>query len=146
MGNDAKDPKTPPPRERSTTTSGLMDVALKGQPMGRLPSIVDKLQVEELLNLCRPRFAPKAVWLIIALLTEEINENGKRALKDGFHEFSMAGGEKLVIVAKNILVVDMLKLLARRVGILDVEVVETLAIGSKISAAYWDLHHPPPSK
>lgn len=146
MGNDAKDPKTPPPRERSTTTSGLMTAALVGQPTGRLPRIVDKPQVDELLNVCRPRFAPKAVMLLLALLTEDINENGKRALKDGFHEFSVAGGEKLVIVAKNILVVDVLKLLARRVGILDVEVVETLAIGTQISGAYWDLHHPPPSK
>lgn len=146
MGNDAKDPKTPPPRERSTTTSGLLNDPLKGQPMGRLPRIVDKPQVDELLKILRPRFAPKAVMLLLARETEEINENGKRALKDVFHAFSVAGGEKLVIVAKNILVVDVLKLLARRVGILDVEVVETLAIGSKISAAYWDLHHPPPSK
>ena len=146
MGNDAKDPKTPPPRERSITTSNLLNDPLKGQPTGWLPRFVDKPQVDELLNVCRPRFAPKAVMLLLALNTEEINENGKRALKDVFHAFSVAGGEKLVIVAKNALVVDILKLLARRVGILDVEIVDTLAIGTKISAAYWDLHHPPPSK
>jgi hypothetical protein len=122
-----------------------MNDPLKGQPSGRLPRIVDKPQVESLLNGSRRRFAPKAVWLIVALETEEINENGKRALKDGFHEFSLAGGEKLVIVAKNVLVVDILKLLARRVGILDVEIVDTIAIATKVSGAYWDLHNPRPA-
>jgi hypothetical protein len=41
--------------------------------------------------------------------------------------------------------VDILKLLARRVGILDVEVVDTIAVGTKVSSAYWDLHHPRPA-
>ncbi len=137
------DPRDPAARIRANT-SELMNDPLKGQPSGRLPRIADKPQVDSLLNVSRQRFTLKAVWLIVALETEEINENGKRALKDGFHEFSMAGGEKLVIVAKNALVVDILKLLARRVGILDVEVVETIAIGTRIGSAYWDLHHPRP--
>ncbi len=144
MADEPKGLPTPTPRVRTITTAEHLNGSLKGQPTGTLPRIVDRPQVDELFKTLRPRFDAKAVILLSALGTEEINENGRRALKDGLHEFSMVGGDKLVIVAKRVDIVDVLKSLARRVGILDVTVVETIASGTRIGSAYWDLHHPRP--
>lgn len=144
MGNDDANPKTPPPRDRNITTSGLLNDPLKGQPTGRLPRIADKLQVDELFKILRPRFAPKAVMLLVASETEQITVEGRLALKEGFQEFKRTGGDKLVLVVKSTTVASVIKQQARSVGLLDIVSADTTKEGGKISGAYWDLHHPPP--
>ena len=78
-------------------TSNL-DGILKGEILTQLSGNVSPENVDAMAVKARRRFAPNALWTIVAVETEQIDIKARARLKAIFEEFRLSGGTLLVAV------------------------------------------------
>jgi hypothetical protein len=100
------DRKTP-----SSVNTQRLDSFMKGEAMTALTGD-DGAHVLSMLELAKPRFAPRGLWTIGALSIRDLKPSGRQELKRAFSLFKREQGEQVIVITAKDHVANLFKSVA----------------------------------